>query len=132
MFANPDDHSPADAPEEIIVPMKYALKEEHPFLELVGAWPVFAPAGPRDNPWANTHTFVCADALVLHMLDGDYRYRVTHQPGKYDDETGEPSFNAGDPTTHVDWFYIAELEDPLPPKPEPVKKTRRSRTKGMA
>lgn len=94
-------------PTVIALSTKYVGAE--PWIELVNARPVFKPAGPPEDPWRGTHTFVHCDELVLHLADGDRRYAVTHQPDKYDDETGMPSDNAGDPTTHVDHFYVAEL-----------------------
>lgn len=62
-----------------------------------------APGGPEGDPWRVTHTFEHADAIVLHTVDGDLRYRVVHQPGKYDDPA-EPSGK------RVDWFFDLELE----------------------
>lgn len=97
-----------DEPSPLIrIPAKYVGRED--WIELVNARPVHKPAGPAEDPWRSTHTFVHCDELVLHLVDGDVRYRVVHQPDKYDDETGEPSDSPGDPTTHVDHFYDAEL-----------------------
>ncbi len=70
---------------------------------------VHRPGGPDGNRWAKTHTFVHYDALVLRTLDGDVRYRVTHQPDKYadpgDDDTPvtDEAYAAG--ATRVDHFY---------------------------
>lgn len=94
-------------PLTIALSSKYVGDE--PWIELVGQTVVHRPAGPAENPWKGTHTFVHADEIILHLADGDRRYQVTHQPDKYDDETGLPSDDAGDPTTHVDHFYVAEL-----------------------
>lgn len=94
-------------PQMIRVPAKVTGRED--WIEVVNARPVHKPAGPAEDPWRSTHTFIHADELILHLVDGDVRYRVVHQPDKYDDETGEPSDNAGDPTTHVDHFYDAVL-----------------------
>ena len=41
--------------------------------------------------------------MILHLQTGDVRYRVTHQPDKYDD----PGEESG---SRVDWFYDLELE----------------------
>ena len=79
------------------------------WMEATGEKVVHKPAGPAENPWANTHTFVQLKTITIKTLDGDVRYNVVHNPDKYDDETGEPTDNAGDPTTHVDWFYGLEL-----------------------
>lgn len=101
-------HEAVEAPPAFVVPHDYI--DRYPYFEVVGQTAVVRPAGPADKPYAKTHTFPHAEAFILHMIDGDYRYRVTHQPDKYDDETGEVAERAGDPTTHVDWFFVAELE----------------------
>jgi hypothetical protein len=44
------------------------------------------PGGPAGNPWAKVHTFVGYTTLTFHMVDGDHRYTVTRNPGKYDNE----------------------------------------------
>jgi hypothetical protein len=90
---------------------------------------VHRPGGPPGNLWAVTHTFRQVDTLIFHTVDGDVRYRVTHQPDKYavvdrvtanddkrlvreeidpDAEVTDEIYAAGD--TRVDWFYVAELE----------------------
>lgn len=67
------------------------------------------PGGPAEKPWAVTHTFVHADTLVIHTVDGDVRYRVTGQPDKYHD--GPAGTDAvGDPTAEVRHFYALKLE----------------------
>lgn len=73
------------------------------------------PGGPPSNLFAVVHTFKHVDAIVLHSVDGDVRYRVTHQPDKYveggsdDEPVTDELYAAG--ATRVDWFYDAELED---------------------
>jgi hypothetical protein len=100
------------------------------WLELMNARTVQRPAGPAHEPNRELHTFIHADAIVLHCAGGDVRYRVTQQPDKYAvidrveingdkrlvreeiDPTAEVTrdiYAAGD--TRVDWFYLAELED---------------------
>lgn len=117
-----DDHEPwplagahfADAsgnlvppPPEITVPAGVVGRE--PFIELVDATPKVVPAGPPEEPWrVPPHTFLQADRVVFHMVDGDHEYRVTKNPGKYDTETDQPTDSAADPTTYVTWEY--ELE----------------------
>lgn len=113
-FLTGDRHIMTAEPQQRIqVPTDYAERE--PWIELVGVTFHGAPAGPASNPWARTHEFKHVEELVLHMVDGDYRYRVVHQPGKYvgavhvNDTEHEVSDAAGDPNTHVDWFYDADL-----------------------
>lgn len=107
-FIDPVTKQPVDAPAAMTIPHDYA--EKHHWIELVNPTATVAPAGNAEQPYAKTHTFPNAEALLLHMADGDYRYRVVHQPGKYDDETGDIALRGGDPTTHVDWFYVVELD----------------------
>lgn len=64
---------------------------------------VHEAGGPSNNPWTVTHTFKQADAVVLDTVDGEIRYVVRTQPGKWDD-ANEPSGK------RVDWFYGLELE----------------------
>lgn len=62
---------------------------------------VTAPGGPPDDPYRVVHTFVQYDALTFHTVDGDVRYRVTKNPGKYGTGT----------EAEVRWFYTLERED---------------------
>lgn len=99
----------AAAPRVIQVPMKYVTRE--PWIEMVNATAKVVPAGPPEDPWkTEPHTFLQCDALILHTVDGDVRYRVLRNPGKYDTETDQPTDSAADPTTYVVWDYLAELE----------------------
>lgn len=70
---------------------------------------VHRPGGPLANRWAVTHTFVQADAIVFHLMDGDVRYKVTHQPDKYvasgTDSTKMTDDKYGDGDSRVDLFY---------------------------
>lgn len=95
------------APPAIRISQKFVGAAD--WIEQTHARVVHKPAGPAEDPWRATHTFVHCDELVLHLLDGDVRYRVTRQPDKYDTETDEPSDLAGDPTTYVVHDYVAEL-----------------------
>lgn len=99
-------------PERFRMSMRYALDAD--WIELVNPRIVTKPSGPADNPTkTEPHNFRHADELVLHdvTLNGRphrLRYRVVHQPDKYDAD-GNPTDVAGDPTTHVDWYFDAEL-----------------------
>lgn len=107
------DGSPVAAPKLTRISTDYAQRE--PWIELVNPTAVVRNGGSAQNPTAKLHTFVQADEIVLHMIDGDYRYRVTHQPDKYEgaehanDADHVASNAAGDPNTHVDWYYDVEL-----------------------
>lgn len=84
------------------------LAELEGWLTRVNPTVLTAPGGPVERPLAKVHTFVPADEIVFHTLDGDVRYRVTRQPGKYDGD-GSPSQAAGDPSTVVHYDYRLEL-----------------------
>lgn len=115
-----DDHEPwplagvqieGDTPKLTRVPTSFvASGRAEGWIELENDRPVHRPGGTPDDPWMKTHTFIHADAVILKTVDGDVRFEVVHQPDKYDDESGEPTEEAGDPTTHVDWFYDLKLE----------------------
>ena len=86
------------------------------WISVEGATVAHRPSGPAANPWAGTpHTFQHYDVIILRTVDGDLRYRVTHQPDKYaehgDDSTPvtDSMYAAGE--TRVDWFYDIDLED---------------------
>jgi hypothetical protein len=106
-FSDLDGHH-VDPPDAISLPTSYPAL--HPdVVELKGRRVVHRPGGPASAPWNVTHTFVHADELVFHMIDGDHRFRVVQQPDKLDsggnasDESG-----CGDPGHTVTWFYLAE------------------------
>lgn len=100
------DGDPVPAPKAIRLPADYVQRE--PWIELVNPTAVVRNGGSASNPTAKLHTFIHADEIVLHMLSGDFRYEVVHQPDKYD-ASGAPTNAAGDPDTVVDWFYDADL-----------------------
>lgn len=79
------------------------------WLSLEGERAVVRPAGPAHAPYLKQHTFVHADALVLHLLDGQVRYRVVRNPDKWHDGP-EGTDVAGDPTARVEHFYTLERE----------------------
>lgn len=71
------------------------------------------PAGPPTRRWAvDPHTFVHADEVVLSTVDGEVRYRVTHQPDKYvadgDDDTPMTPEHYAAGNSRVDHFYGLE------------------------
>lgn len=105
-----------DAPNACTLPTTFVSKRKADgVLTLDGERVVHRPGGPPEDLWRVTHTFVHADAIVLHTVDGDVRYRVTHQPDKYvdggadQDAVTDELYAAGE--TRVDWFYGVELED---------------------
>lgn len=102
------DRQAAEAPDALALSTGYV--ESQPWIEVVNPSAVVAPAGPKDAPMAKTHLFPQAEALIFHMTDGDYRYRVVRQPGKYNAD-GTVATTGGDPTAEVFWDYLVELED---------------------
>lgn len=104
-----------DTPRSGRLPTRFVNRAKaEGWITLVDPRPVHRPGGPPDDEWRVTHTFIHADAVVVHAEDGDVTYRVTHQPDKYvdGDDPDEPVtdeiYAAGG--TRVDWFYGVELE----------------------
>lgn len=92
-----------DVPDEVRLPTSTVdAGRREGWIVVEGESVVHRAGGPPSNPWAITHTFRQADAITLKLADGDVRYRVVHQPDKYDDEAG-PSGK------RVDWFYDLAL-----------------------
>lgn len=103
------DPPPSPAPSTAVV--ETGLREG--WISRENERPVARPGGPAHSPWAASHTFIHADALVFHTRDGDVRYRVVGQPDKYgpkgkpvDSYDGIKDLAACD----VRWFYQLELE----------------------
>ncbi len=101
-------------PAETTVGTKYVAEAiAEGWLVGVGERLVHRPGGPPSNVWRETYTFAHYDELVFRTLDGDVRYRVTHQPDKYadpgDDDTPvtDEVYRAG--ATRVDHFYALAL-----------------------
>jgi hypothetical protein len=84
-----------EAPEHLIIATDYVERE--PWIEQVGLDRKIVPAGPPDDPMQQVHNFPECDVLLLHMIQGDYRYRVVQQPGR----------QADDQVAH---YYLADLE----------------------
>lgn len=101
----------SDTHEDVIIPMKTVVAAiAEGWMVGEGEEVVHRPGGTVEDPWRVTHTFRKFSGITIKCLSGDAVYSVVHNPDKYDDETGQPTENAGDPTTHVDWFYILKLE----------------------
>lgn len=117
-----------DPPPATRVPTSWVQRgKREGWIEVENERPVHRPGGPVGDEWSITHTFLHADVIVLKTVDGDLRYRVTHQPDKYadygqatyPDQVG--AFDGDDDTpvtdevyaagaTRVDWFYDLALE----------------------
>jgi hypothetical protein len=104
-----------DPPKEARVSQTWVMNGiDDGWLELEGDRPEHRPGGPPGNRWRVTHTFIHADAIIIHTISGDVRYKITHQPDKYaesgDDDTKvtDEHYVSGD--TRVDWFYDLKLE----------------------
>lgn len=108
-----------DAPSTTRVPTSWVDRGvAEGWLEGVNARPVVRPAGARQDVWNSSqtgrpHLFIHYDEIIIKGVDGNVRYRVTHQPDKYvadgdDDARVTPDiYTAGN--TRVDWFYDLEL-----------------------
>lgn len=99
---------PIDEPPEWITITHDMVEREH-WIEKVNPSYVNRAKGPKHDPMREVHTLPQAEQLIFHMADGDHRYRVVHQPDKRFNDTGEIADVGGDPNTHVDWFYVAQL-----------------------
>lgn len=81
------------------------------WITLEGAKTISRPGGPAHDPDRPEllHNFRHAKTAVFHTVDGDVRFKVTHQPDKYvagDDDTEKVTkehYDSGN--TRVDWFY---------------------------
>lgn len=95
-----------DGPKKDSFPTSWvALGVSEGWIKLEGEEVVHRPGGPPENPWAVTHTFVQADAIILDTVDGEVRYEVTGQPDKYPDEKDDSGNGFGG---YVNWFYEVE------------------------
>lgn len=99
-----DDHEPwplagvqiADPPDETTASTTFinaGVAED--WITLVGSRVHHAPGGPPADIWRVTHTFVEADRVVFHTVEGDLVYEVVSNPGK--------DFTQDLPT--VRWYY---------------------------
>jgi hypothetical protein len=90
-------------PAECELPMSWPLRGvEEGWAELENPREVKRPGGTVENPWAVSHTFTQADAIVIAGADGPVRFVVTENPDVY----GE----LGDPERRVTYAYQCELD----------------------
>jgi len=111
-------HTPWPSPGVVIegeIPKKTALNTgfvnkavSEGWAELENRRVVHRPGGPEDDPWRVTHTFVQADSIVFHFLDGDVKYNVVDNPDKW--PVNKNDFDEGF-GGNVRWFYVAELAE---------------------
>jgi hypothetical protein len=96
-----------DAPKHTVVSTTWVARgRAEGWLTFEGEQVVHRPGGPRENPWAVTHTFVHGKAIVLHTVDGDLRYRIVTNPDKWPaDKDGDLGFGG-----EVRWTYELKLE----------------------
>ncbi len=94
-------------PKEAELPLSWVQRGvSEGWISLEGSSHVHRPGGPAANPWAVTHTFVQADAIVLKCVEGDVRYEVLDSPDKWPAEKdGDLGFGG-----EVRWFYRVRLE----------------------
>ena len=94
---------------QTLLPVSFVVRGQgEGWLELENPSMVFRPGGPREEPWRVTHTFTHADAVVLHTVAGDVRYRVLSNPDKWPESKNEQDEGFGG---EVRWFYHLELEN---------------------
>jgi len=113
-----------EAPDETgISTTKVVEGKSEGWITLVNERPVVRPGGPANDKWRVMHTFLQADQIVFHTVEGDVTYDVTHQPDKYADDStvGDRAMPNYDNTlddstevtdehyenglTRVDWWY---------------------------
>lgn len=99
-----------EVPEETTVGTRFVDGgRSEGWISVEGEKAVVRPAGPSERPYLKQHTFVHFDAITLHTLAGDVRYRVVRNPDKWHDGP-EGTDVAGDPTARVENFYTLERE----------------------
>lgn len=88
-----------DIPTETAVSQRYVQAAQgEGWLVLENQRVATAPGGPPHAPYSKVHTFVQADALIFKTVDGDVRFAVTQNPGKYE--------SASEPSGYVvDWTF---------------------------
>lgn len=102
-----------------LTPSKIAEGVAEGWITVEGGTPVVRAAGPTPDVWASSHTgqphtFIHYDSITLRTLDGDFAYKVVHQPDKYvasanpKDKVTRAAYESGN--TRVDNFYVLELE----------------------
>lgn len=75
-----------DAPKETLLPIAFVNRgRSELWIKLIGERVVVRSAGPPEDPLRSTHTFVHADQIVLHTIDGDLTYDVVDNPDKWPD-----------------------------------------------
>ena len=97
-----------NAPKTCEIPTSFvATGLEEGWLSLENPRMVHRSGGPPTNPWTVTHSFLHGDAIVLHAVDGDVRYKVVSNPDKWPAEKNERDEGFGG---EVRWYYEAKLE----------------------
>lgn len=78
-----------EPPDQATIPTKMVAKGvSEGWIERVNPSHIMRPAGPTQDVMESGHTgnphfFTHCDEIVFKMADGNYRYRVVHQPDKY-------------------------------------------------
>lgn len=75
------------------------------WLTLVGERVVHRTGGPDGDPWRVTHTFVQADQVVIHTIDGDVVYDVVESPDKWPETKDGAAGYGGE----VRWYFDLKL-----------------------
>lgn len=97
-----------DAPKHAKIPTSFVDRGlAEGWLSAQSPTAVHRPGGPPEQPWRVTHTFLHAQKLTLHTVDGDVHYRVVDQPDKWPAEKNDRDEGFGG---DVRWYYVVELE----------------------
>ncbi|HLE99647.1 MAG TPA: hypothetical protein VI540_07085 [Gaiellaceae bacterium] len=97
-----------EAPKTCEIPTSFVARGlAEGWLTLEGHRMVHRSGGPPEAPWSVTHTFMHGEAIVLHTLSGDVRYRITANPDKWPASKNERDEGFGG---DVRWFYEVKLE----------------------
>lgn len=106
-----------DPPTEATIPTGMVVTGvSEGWIERVNPTHVMRPAGPTQDVMesghsGNPHFFTHCDEMIFKMHDGDYRYRVVHQPDKYA-VTGKNLVN------EEKGLYLEVIDPEMPVTPE--------------
>lgn len=109
-IVNSGTRGQTDPPKQVRLPASFIANcRREGWVEVEGAKTVYVPASPETAPDPlPPHTFVQLDSVTFKTVDGEVRYRVVHNPGKYDSK-GKPT-ETFDSSHEVHHYYDLERE----------------------